>query len=231
MGLFNKLSEPVFLKESSSAQEQLEKLKELEPSLNEEGQAKLQQDMKYIKYGIEGERNIIFELKNSHMPMYIIHDLYLRDGDLTSQIDFLVVTRKLCFVIECKNLYGDIEIDSQGAFVRSFDGQRKKEGIYSPITQNQRQRQYGSQKSGSQSGTASIEQLIKDLRVYRWNTSQDEGIKPYLVFTDIQMKDLIDKFPANSRELKKVSGFGDIKVQKYGKEILAILDKYRGRHL
>lgn len=357
MGLFNKLSEPVFLKESSSAQEQLEKLKELEPSLNEEGQAKLQQNMKYIKYGIEGERNIIFELKNSHMPMYIIHDLYLRDGDLTSQIDFLVVTRKLCFVIECKNLYGDIEIDSQGAFVRTFDGQRKKEGIYSPITQNQRhmallkkmrveqskgflsrffrdryfeddhrsivvlandktvlnaryakkeikeqviradqlvgyikesyqnsrapelsdndlqswaqsyldmgqknhanylkkyepykikdklgrgyqqkgqnqwQRQYGSQKSGSQSGTASIEQLIKDLRVYRWNTSQDEGIKPYLVFTDIQMKDLIDKFPANSRELKKVSGFGDIKVQKYGKEILAILDKYRGRHL
>lgn len=140
MGLFNRMKEPVFLKESSNAQTQLEKLQKLEPLLNNEGQAKIKQDIKYLEYGISGEKNIAFELKNSHMPMYVLHDIYLECGDLSAQIDYLVFTRKICFIIECKNLYGNIEINNAGDFIRTmeFDGKRKKEGIYSPITQNQR---------------------------------------------------------------------------------------------
>ncbi len=140
MGLFNRMKEPVFLKESSNAQIQLEKLQKLEPLLNPEGQAKIKQDIKYLEYGISGENNIAFELKNSHMPMYVLHDIYLECGDLSAQIDYLVFTRKICFIIECKNLYGNIEINNAGDFIRTmeFDGKRKKEGIYSPITQNQR---------------------------------------------------------------------------------------------
>lgn len=140
MGLFNKLKEPVFLKENSNAEIQLTELLELEPFLNSEGQTKIRQDIKFLEYGIAGEKNIIFELKNSHIPMYILHDIYLELGDLSAQIDFFVFTRKICFVIECKNLYGDIEINNTGDFIRSVEigGKRKKEGIYSPITQNQR---------------------------------------------------------------------------------------------
>lgn len=140
MGLFNRMKEPVFLKESSNAQIQLEKLQKLEPLLNPEGQAKIKQDIKYLEYGISGENNIAFELKNSHMPMYVLHDIYLECDDLSAQIDYLVFTRKICFIIECKNLYGNIEINNAGDFIRTmeFDGKRKKEGIYSPITQNQR---------------------------------------------------------------------------------------------
>lgn len=40
-------------------------------------------------------------------------------------------------MLECKNLYGDISVNARGDFVRSFGG-RRREGIYSPITQNQR---------------------------------------------------------------------------------------------
>ncbi len=392
MGFFNRMKEPVFLKKGSGLEERLEKLKSLEPLLNEEGRAKLKQEIRNLEAGILGERNIAFELENSHMPMYIIHDLYLRDGDLTSQIDYLVVTRKICFIIECKNLYGNIEIDSQGTFVRTmeFGWQRRKEGIYSPITQNQRHmallrklrleqskgflsrflrdrsfdedhraivvlanpktvldakyakkevksqviradhlvdfireaceesraaelsdkemlnwaqsyldmeqeneadylrkyekykaagnigrredargsrdgtdyggrnlsggdcgrgnpsggnrvgRNYGDRKPMSKTQESKIydgdggfdqgdrERIIKDLRSYRWNTSQAEGIKPYMVFNDKQMMDLLEKFPANEQELKKVLGFGDVKVEKYGAEIIGILDQYRG---
>lgn len=140
MGLIHRMKEPVFLKESSNAEIMLEKLRELEPELNEEGKAVLRQDIKYLEYGIEGEKRIAYELKNSHMPMYILHDLYLEDGELSAQIDYLVITRKICFVIECKNLYGDIEINNAGDFIRTieFGGKRKREGIYSPITQNER---------------------------------------------------------------------------------------------
>ena len=392
MGFFNRMKEPLFLKKGSGLEERLEKLKSLEPLLNEEGRAKLKQEIRNLEAGILGERNIAFELENSHMPMYIIHDLYLRDGDLTSQIDYLVVTRKICFIIECKNLYGNIEIDSQGTFVRTmeFGWHRRKEGIYSPITQNQRHmallrklrleqskgflsrflrdrsfdedhraivvlanpktvldakyakkevksqviradhlvdfireaceesraaelsdkemlnwaqsyldmeqeneadylrkyeeykaagnigrredargsrdgtdyggrnlsggdrgrgnpsggnrvgRNYGDRKPISRTHESKIydgdggfdqedrERIIKDLRSYRWNTSQAEGIKPYMVFNDKQMMDLLEKFPANEQELKKVFGFGDVKVEKYGAEIIGILDQYRG---
>ena len=140
MGLFSRKREPIFLKESSNAELQLEKLKEIEPLLNTEGQAIIKQDIKYLEYGIAGEKNIAFELKNSHMPMYILHDIYIEDGDLSAQIDYIVFTKKICFVIECKNLDGDIEINNRGEFIRTteFYGKKKKEGIYSPITQNQR---------------------------------------------------------------------------------------------
>lgn len=141
MGLiFNKMKEPVFLKETSNAEEQLQQLKNLEPLLNEEGRKVINQDITCLEYGIAGEKNIAFELKNSHMPMYILHDIYLESDDLNAQIDYLVFTRKLCFVIECKNLYGNITIDANGNFVRTmYFGTRKvQEGLYSPITQNVR---------------------------------------------------------------------------------------------
>lgn len=48
MGFFDKLKEPVFLKEDSDAQRQLDVLKELEPRLNSEGQNKIQQDIRYL---------------------------------------------------------------------------------------------------------------------------------------------------------------------------------------
>ncbi|MCK8058396.1 MULTISPECIES: nuclease-related domain-containing protein [unclassified Fusibacter] len=140
MQLFSKMKEPVFLKESSDLEQQLIKLKELEPKLNEEGKAKLLQEMKMIEYGLLGEKNIAFELKNSHMPMFVLHDIYLESEDLTAQIDYLVFTRKLCFVIESKNMVGDIEINANGDFIRTtkFGHKKNREGIYSPITQNQR---------------------------------------------------------------------------------------------
>lgn len=140
MSFFNKLKGPVFLKENSNTQEQIDRLKELETSLNVEGAKLIKQDIRNLEYGMVGEKSIEYELRNSHMPMYILHDIYLEYGDLSAQIDYLVFTKKLCFVIESKNLYGNIEINNAGDFVRTieFGRSKKKEGIYSPITQNQR---------------------------------------------------------------------------------------------
>ncbi|MDD2978467.1 MAG: NERD domain-containing protein [Hespellia sp.] len=138
--IFNRMKEPEVLKADNSAEKQLEQLKDLAPFLTEEGKTLLDLDIKKLEYGITGEKNILFELKNSHMPMCIIHDLYLSDGENTAQIDYLVFTKKICFVLECKNLYGNIEINEKGEFIRSVNYGKfyRKEGIYSPVTQNQR---------------------------------------------------------------------------------------------
>ncbi|MBR4878736.1 MAG: NERD domain-containing protein, partial [Clostridia bacterium] len=81
----------------------------------------------------------IFELKNSHIPMYILRDIYIEYEDYKAQIDFIVVTKKLTFIIECKNLYGNIEIDNKGGFTRitEFDGIEKREAIDCPIAQSE----------------------------------------------------------------------------------------------
>jgi len=141
-GLFQKKIGPIFLKEDSDAEKFIEKMTEL--STQAEGQLKneIEKQIKLAHYGLLGEKNIMFELRNSDMDMIILHDLYLEHEDLQAQIDFIVITRKRTYIIECKNLFGNIEIDNQGNFIRSYElfGKRIKEGIYSPITQNERHR-------------------------------------------------------------------------------------------
>jgi hypothetical protein len=96
----------------------------------------LQNDVAAMTAGIFGEDTILFELKNSHLPMCVLHDVNLEHEGLKAQIDFLIVTRKRTFVLECKNLYGNITVNQDGDFVRQVGSRR--EGIYSPVTQSQR---------------------------------------------------------------------------------------------
>lgn len=140
MGLFDKIKAPVFLKDNSELEEQLAALKELRASASGEIAEKIDTEIRNVDAGIFGEKSIHYELENSHIPMLIIHDLYLEYNGLTAQIDYMIFTRKHIYVIECKNLYGYIEINSNGDFIRTFNNGKhsKKEGIYSPITQNRR---------------------------------------------------------------------------------------------
>lgn len=68
MGLFDKLKEPVFLKDNSNAKEQLEQLKLIYEKVPDEIKPDVEKEIKMLTYGIIGEDNIAFELKNSHLP-------------------------------------------------------------------------------------------------------------------------------------------------------------------
>jgi len=140
MGFFDRLKEPVFLKDNSNAEQELAQLKELSSSATGDTAEEISLRIRLLEAGIRGEETIRFELANSHIPMYVLHDLYLEHEGLSAQIDYLLVTRKAIFVLECKNLQGNIEITHSGDFIRTFTyGSRsKREGIYSPITQNRR---------------------------------------------------------------------------------------------
>lgn len=72
--------------------------------------------------------------------MYILQDVCISHGELSAQIDYIIITRKRTYVIECKNLVGDIEVNNNGDFIRTYqlNGKNIREGIYSPITQNER---------------------------------------------------------------------------------------------
>lgn len=142
MGLFSN-PEVIVLKETSDSKEYLTKLQDLKDKST--GNAKLlekiDKEIAITEAGIYGEDSILFELKNSGMDLVVIHDLYIETSDgRGAQIDFFVITPYVNVIIECKNLFGNIEINSKGEFIRTFEykGRKYKEGIYSPITQNER---------------------------------------------------------------------------------------------
>lgn len=67
-----------------------------------------------------------------------------------------------------------------------------------------------------------LEERLKDFRKLR---AALEKIPPYMVFTDRTLNDIIDILPTNLLQLSKVGGFGEIKVAKYGLDILKIINK------
>ncbi len=138
--IFNKYFGPVFIKENSEAEEFVEKMKSLSARASDKLKDKIDDQINAAEAGLYGERQIAYELKNSGMDMIVAHDLSLEKNDLSAQIDFLVVTRRHVFVIECKNLYGNIEIDDKGNFIRHIGNGKfyRREGFTSPVSQNAR---------------------------------------------------------------------------------------------
>ncbi|SCZ77507.1 NERD domain-containing protein [Pseudobutyrivibrio xylanivorans] len=142
MGLFSK-PEVVILKDSCDSKEYLSKLQELRKTVPDDSEAaeKIDKEIVIVNAGIKGEANVLYELENSDMDLVILRDLYIETNDgRSAQIDYFVISKHAAVIIECKNLFGNIEINNKGDFIRSFDykGRKYKEGIYSPITQNER---------------------------------------------------------------------------------------------
>jgi len=68
-----------------------------------------------------GEDNIAYELTNSGIDMYVLQDLYLEHNGLSAQIDYMAFTRNSTYIIESKNLMGNVSIDKDGNFIRTYE--------------------------------------------------------------------------------------------------------------
>jgi ATP-dependent DNA helicase RecQ len=74
----------------------------------------------------------------------------------------------------------------------------------------------------------SVDRELNDfLREWRRNTAKEKGIPAFVVLHDSALEDLCLVEPSNLQELRRVSGFGDKKVEMYGKEILDALRRFR----
>lgn len=308
------------------------KIKVLENKLknvrSKEEKSYLYEEIQKYKYGIQGENKILYELKNSHIPMYILHDINLEYKDYKAQIDFIILTKKNYYIIECKHLYGNISIDNKGNFYRINN--KNKVGIYNPITQLDRHiniirryiedrnnfigklivkkifdsmyhgivvlandntvvedkyapknvknkviradqlieyikyiekntDSYASSEKDIISSCNNILALCKkeetiaeerpllnineditdnnktininnddeirtNLKKYRLNKSKELNYKPYFIFSDKTLEELINKKPKNKVELKQIEGFGDKKIEMYGIDIIKIIN-------
>lgn len=339
------LKEPMFIRDECDGQAQLEKMEELKKTAPPDVARQIEQDIKMLSYGISGEIAVAYELRHSYMPILILRDLYLEYKGLTAQIDYVVIDNKFILIIECKKMTGDIEVTSNGDFIRLFKNASgkvyKKEGIYSPIVQNQRHlelikrilcdemaslnekkckeilhsivvfanpktivnmkyakadtkkaiirgdqlishmkslhdankdgywfpedamyrvaeilmahhrenvvdytQKYAivPQAAGEQLAVVKEEQtqatapsselieetpIYKALREYRLTMSREEGIKPYYIYNNDQLVQIIALRPQTTGDLMQIKGFAEVKCNKYGDAIIDIVEKYQ----
>ena len=68
--------------------------------------------------------------------------------------------------------------------------------------------------------------LFDDLRAERTRSSRTQGIPPYMVFTDVTLRDMARRRPGSLDEMAKVSGVGQGKLDRYGEAFLAIVARH-----
>lgn len=140
LDIFDKFRDAIILKEDCELERKVKYLEELKNK--NPNNKNITQQLYIAQKGLEGENEIIYQLKKSNIGMFILHDVNLVYEDLKAQIDFIVITPWCCYFIECKNLIGNISVNEKGDFIReySFKGHKVKKGMESPYRQVQAQR-------------------------------------------------------------------------------------------
>lgn len=138
------LKSPVVIKEANSMDIEIARLqRELaEGQLIDKEAKELEKQIKLFEIGKSGEQSLLFELKNSFLPIMILHDVQIIHKELKAQFDFIVITRQFFLVIEVKKYYGNITVNDKAEFIRTVNrGGRTifREGMYSPVRQVERQ--------------------------------------------------------------------------------------------
>lgn len=64
------------------------------------------------------------------------------------------------------------------------------------------------------------EELFQKLRAARKQIAEKENVPPFLIFSDATLNELATFFPLQKTDLQKISGFGDVKIEKYGTSFL-----------
>nr|WP_278320198.1 HRDC domain-containing protein [Clostridium uliginosum] len=58
--------------------------------------------------------------------------------------------------------------------------------------------------------------MYKELKEYRLNKSKEENVKPYLIYSNEGIKEIIKAKPKTLDDIKIIPGFGKVKCEKYG---------------
>jgi ATP-dependent DNA helicase RecQ len=68
--------------------------------------------------------------------------------------------------------------------------------------------------------------LFDDLKRLRMELAREENVPPYIVFSDATLVEMATYLPCSPAEMQKISGVGDLKMQKYGAVFLREIKKY-----
>lgn len=125
----------VFLREDNEFKEFIEKVKNFSESVGGEPREELDKKISLWEAGCKGEDDTKYHLQYGRTDMYVLRDIYLKTGDISAQIDYLLITRKYVYVLECKNWTGTVVMDKTGRFFKSNESS-SSEPVASPVVQS-----------------------------------------------------------------------------------------------
>lgn len=71
------------------------------------------------------------------------------------------------------------------------------------------------------------EALFEQLRKLRLNLAREQGIAPFMIFSDKTLKNMCQSMPTNSEEFLAVSGVGKVKLEQYGEKFILKIEQYQ----
>jgi len=71
--------------------------------------------------------------------------------------------------------------------------------------------------------TAADRLLFEELRVLRKRLADERGVPPYVIFGDATLLEMSRRRPANESELLDISGVGQVKLERHGRDFLAAI--------
>jgi ATP-dependent DNA helicase RecQ len=70
------------------------------------------------------------------------------------------------------------------------------------------------------------EALFEELRALRREIAQRENVPPYVVFHDTALREMSASCPTTPEELLLITGVGEVKLERFGEEFLALLQRW-----
>jgi ATP-dependent DNA helicase RecQ len=70
--------------------------------------------------------------------------------------------------------------------------------------------------------------LFERLRVIRKRFAEEQGVPPFVIFSDRTLHEMCRHFPRNDDEMRRISGVGDVKLERYGREFIEEIRTYLG---
>jgi len=71
------------------------------------------------------------------------------------------------------------------------------------------------------------EALFERLRRLRKRLADERGVPPYIVFSDVSLRQMARFYPSNETEFAQISGVGEQKLKRFSKVFLSAIAKYR----
>lgn len=71
-----------------------------------------------------------------------------------------------------------------------------------------------------------FQDLFDELKRVRTTFARSENVPPYVVFSDATLVEMAAYLPLNENEMRKISGVGDLKLQKYAADFLEVIADY-----
>jgi len=68
--------------------------------------------------------------------------------------------------------------------------------------------------------------LLNELRSLRADIARQENVPPYIILSDAGLQEMATYLPQSLDELRLISGFGDVKLARYGREFLTPVKNY-----